>query len=135
MDYSLPGSSAHGDSPGKNIGVSSHSPLQGIFMTQRLNPALWADSLPSKPPGKPKNTGVGSLSLLQGIVPTWESNWVLLHCRRILHQLSYQESPSGKEPACQCRKYKRSRFNPWVGKIPWRRAWQPTPVFLPGKSL
>jgi len=29
---------------------------------------------------------------------------------------------------------KRSGFNPWFGKIPWRRAWQPTPVFLPGKS-
>ena len=37
----------------------------------------------------------------------------------------------GKEPACQCRRRKRLRFNPWVGKIPWRRAWQPTPVFLP----
>ena len=35
---------------------------------------------------------------------------------------------SGKEVACQCR---RLAFNPWVGKIPWRRAWQPTPVFLP----
>ena len=31
----------------------------------------------------------------------------------------------------QCR---RPRFDPWVGKIPWRRAWQPTPVFLPGES-
>ena len=30
--------------------------------------------------------------------------------------------------------YGRTRFNPWVGKIPWRRAWQPTPVFLPGES-
>ena len=29
---------------------------------------------------------------------------------------------------------KRHRFDPWVGKIPWRRAWQPTPVFLPGES-
>ena len=38
---------------------------------------------------------------------------------------------SGKEPTCQCW---RCRFNPWVRKIPWRRAWQPTPVFLPGKS-
>ena len=37
----------------------------------------------------------------------------------------------GKEPACQCR---RRRFDPWVGKIPWRRKWHPTPVFLPGKS-
>ena len=41
---------------------------------------------------------------------------------------------SGKESTCQCRRPKRNRFNPWVGKIPWRRKWQPTPVFLPGKS-
>ena len=38
---------------------------------------------------------------------------------------------SGKEPTCQCRG---PRFNPWVGKIPWRRKWQSTPVFLPGES-
>ena len=38
---------------------------------------------------------------------------------------------SGKESACQCR---RCRFNPWVGKIPWIRKWQPTPTFLPGES-
>ena len=38
---------------------------------------------------------------------------------------------SGKEFACQCRRY---RFYPWVGKIPWRRKWRPTQVFLPGKS-
>ena len=56
-------------------------------------PALQVDSLLSEPPGKPKNTGVGSLSLLQGIFPTQESNWGLLHCRRILYQLGYQESP------------------------------------------
>ena len=41
---------------------------------------------------------------------------------------------SGKEPTCQCRRHKRLRFDPWVRKIPWRRAWQPIPVFLPGKS-
>ena len=40
----------------------------------------------------------------------------------------------GKEPACQCRRRKTHGFDPWVRKIPWRRAWQPTPVFLPGKS-
>ena len=38
---------------------------------------------------------------------------------------------SGKEPACQCRRHKGRGFDPWVGKIPSRRAWQPTPVFLP----
>ena len=56
--------------------------------------ALQAVSLPSEPPGKPKNTGVGSLSLLQGNFPTQESNWDLLPCRQILYQLSYQRSPN-----------------------------------------
>ena len=55
-------------------------------------PSLQVDSLPAEPQGKPKNTGVGGLSLLQWIFPTQESNWGLLHCRRILHQLSYQGS-------------------------------------------
>ena len=41
---------------------------------------------------------------------------------------------SGKEPACQCRRHKRLGFDLWVRKIPWRKAWQPTPVFLPGES-
>ena len=41
---------------------------------------------------------------------------------------------SGKDPACQHRRHKRRGFDPWVGKIPWRRAWQPTPVFLPEES-
>ena len=43
--------------------------------------------------------------------------------------------PAGaKEPACQCRRHKRSSFHPWLGKMPWGKAWQPTPVFLPGES-
>ena len=41
---------------------------------------------------------------------------------------------SGKEYTCQGRRHKRRGFHPWVRKIPWRRAWQPTPVFLPGES-
>ena len=40
---------------------------------------------------------------------------------------------SGKESTCQCRRHKKWRFDPWVGKILWSRKWQPTPVFLPGK--
>ena len=55
------------------------------------SPALQADSLPSKQPEKPRNTGVGSPSILLGIFRTQESNWGLLHCRQILYQLSYQE--------------------------------------------
>ena len=56
-------------------------------MTERLS-----ISLPAKPPGKLKNTGVGSLSLLQGIFPTQESNWGLLYCRQILYQLNYNST-------------------------------------------
>ena len=41
-----------------------------------------------------------------------------------------QGGDSGKEPACQCRRHKKCRLHPWVGKIPWRRAWKPTPVIL-----
>ena len=51
------------------------------------SPALQADSLLPEPPGKPKNTGVGSLSLLQGIFPTQESTRGLLHCKWILYHL------------------------------------------------
>ena len=57
------------------------------------SPTLQADSLLSEPPGKPKHTGVGHLSLLQGILLTQESNRGLLHCRWILYQRSYQGSP------------------------------------------
>ena len=59
MGHSMPGSSVHGESPGKNAGVGCHALLQGIFPTQELN-------------------------------------WSLLHCRQIFHQLSYQGSPMYK---------------------------------------
>ena len=48
--------------------------------------------------------------------------------------LGFPGCSSGKEPACQCRRHKRHGFNSWVGKIPQRRAREPTPVFLPGES-
>ena len=75
--------------------LSSLSFLQGIFPTQGSNPGLHTlqvDSLPAEPQGKPKNVGVGSLSFLQQIFPTQEWNRGLLHCRRILYQLSYEGS-------------------------------------------
>ena len=58
------------------------------------SPTLQADSLPLEPPGKPKNTGVGSLSLLKGNFLTQESNWGFLYCRWILYQLSCLGSSS-----------------------------------------
>ena len=58
MDCSVPGSSVHGDSPGKNTGVGCHALLQGIFPTQGLNSLHWkVGSLPRTPAGKPKKAG------------------------------------------------------------------------------
>ena len=58
--------------------------------------------------------------------------WTVAHLAPLTMGFSRQEHWSGgKESACQCRRH---GFDPWVGKIPWRRKWQPTPVFLPGKS-
>ena len=95
MDCSLPGSSVHGDSPGKNTGVGNLSSLQGIFPTQGSNQVslIAGRFFTAEPPGKPKNIGVGGLSFPQGIFPTQESNRGLLHCRCILYQLSHKGSP------------------------------------------
>ena len=58
-------------------------------------------------------------------------SWFLI---RIPRQLGFPGGTSGKEPACQRRRRKRRGFHSWVGKMPWRRARQPTPVSLPGES-
>ena len=85
------------NSPGQNTGVDSLFPSPGYLPNPGIeprSPALHVDSIPAEPEGKPKITGVGSLSLLQGIFPTQESNQGLLHCRWILYQLSYEGSGS-----------------------------------------
>ena len=55
---------------------------------------------------------------------------VMSHCSVIW---GFPVGSAGKEPTYQCRRHKSRGFNPWVGKIPWRRVWQPTPVFLSGE--
>ena len=84
MDCSPPGSSVHGDSPGNNTGVGCYFLLQGIFLTQELNPGLprCRQTLPSESPGKPilmmlsifSCTCWSSLRLL-GKNVYWSSNW------------------------------------------------------------
>ena len=60
--------------------------------------------------------------------------WNLKNKTNVYNKTGFPGGTSGKESGCQCRRPKRCRFDPWVRKIPWRRAWQPTPVFLPGES-
>ena len=57
-----------------------------------------------------------------------QGTWYLLGSVYVSH---FPDGSDGKDSACQCR---RCKFNPWIGKLPWRRKWQPTPVFLPGES-
>ena len=55
-------------------------------------------------------------------------------CIRLLSFVSFPGGAWGQEPACQCRRHHSLGFDPSVGKIPWRRKWQPTPGFLLGES-
>ena len=94
MDCSLLGSSVYGDSPAKTLEWVAMTPPEDLpnLGIEPRSPALQVDSLPAEPQGKPKSTGVGSLSLLQQIFQTQELNQGLLHYRRILYQLSYEGS-------------------------------------------
>ena len=86
---------------------------------QRLaHPSLILETLPDSTKYR------GGFSLTRGILPSLS----LLHSDG--HFLGLPRWFSGKESPHQCRRH---RFNPCVGKIPWSRKWQPTPVFLPGK--
>ena len=81
------------------------------------SPRLQEDS---EPPGKP--------FFGRGAEGVWEG------CGGdVNNRMGFPGGASDKESACQCRRHKRHRFGPWVGKIPWRRKRQPTPVFLPGE--
>ena len=122
MNCSPLGSSVHGDSPDKNNGVGCHALLQGIFLTQGSNPGL-------------------------------------SHCRQISYRLSHQRShilnqklsgsklapvthwvhvfpggANGKESAPNAGDIREASSMPGSGRFPWRREWQPTPVFSPGES-
>ena len=92
MDCSSSGSSVHGIRQTRMLEWFAMPSSRGTFPTQGSNPVscLQADSLPSELPGKPKNTGVGSLSLLQGT--SQPRNGTGVSCW-ILYQLSYQGRP------------------------------------------
>ena len=119
--------------PGKNTGVSCHFLLQGIFPIQGLNSCLlhlllWqVDSLPL--------CHLGSIYIYMYVcvyIYIYMSTPICQDPLSSLVTISFGDFPGGtsdKEFACQCR---RPGFDPWVRKIPWRRKWKPTPVFLPG---
>ena len=73
---------------------------------------------------------------LRDLQPAPHIWWALTlwHSKHFISIISFNPYITlGKKPTCQCRRPKRHGFNLWVRKIPWRRKWQCTPVFLPGK--
>ena len=55
--------------------------------------------------------------------------------KKTANQEGVPGATSGEEPTCQCRRRKRRGLDPWTRKVPWRRKWHPTPVFLSGEAL
>ena len=99
-------------------------PTSGI---EPRSPALQADSLPCEPPGKPY-LAIPITCFLSAHLLIWSQD-LLRHRTLLMFQEEIQ--PCIVKPgSCQCRWH---RFDPWVGMIPWRKKWQLTPVFLPGK--
>ena len=99
-----------------------------------LNPMLISapcplNTDPSETSEKQQWTPGSCLKALDLFSPSAASFQCLFH--RSSASLGFPAGTGGKAPACQC---KRLGFDPWVGKIPWRRAWKPTPVFLPRES-
>ena len=107
MDWSSPGSSVHGVFQARILGWLAIS-----FSRRSPNPGIEAGS------------------------PTLQADSLLTELLLEIANLptGFPGGISGKEPVYQRRRLKRPAFDPYVGKIPWRRAWQPTPVFLPGES-
>ena len=68
------------------------------------------------------------------VVPNGNNDIFSYQANTLIEICSSAGGNSSKEPACQCRRYKRRQFDPWVRKLLWRSAQQPTPVFLPGES-
>ena len=66
--------------------------------------------------------------------PTESKSLFFTSVSRLLPCMQAPGGSSGKESACQGRRQKRFNYDPWVRKLPWRREWQSTPVFLPGES-
>ena len=132
---SPPGSSVHGDSPGKDIGMVCHALLQRIFPTQGSNPCLlsllhWqVGSLPLAPPGKHTFDFIIHLSALR------MEKEMAPHSSTLAWKIPWMKEPGRLQSMGSLR-----IGHEWATSLSlftllhWRRKWQPTPVFLPGES-
>ena len=117
------------DSPGENTGMGCH------FLLQCLKVKSESEVIQSCPTlSDPMDCSLPDSSA-QGIFQARVLEWVAIAFSIFAHYVDpFQSGPSGKEPACLCRRQKRLGFDPWVRKIPWRRTWKPTLVLMPRES-
>ena len=109
----------------KHSGMEPHSNMSLPTLGQSLNYCLQVDeALKSQVPHLPVNRDNSRTCLTE----FWRVSNEISPIANTKHELPWWLS--GKESACECR---RCGFNPWVRRTPWRRKWQPTLVFLPGK--
>ena len=118
MDHSLSGSSVHGILHAKILKWVAMLPCRGIFPTQGSEPCLYVSC-------------IGRQVLYHHCATREAPNLVA----NILKKWVFPGGASGKEPACQYRKHGRHGFDLWIRKIPWRRACNPLPVFLPENHM
>ena len=107
------------DSLGKNTGVGRHFLLQCV---KRKSESEVIQSCPTL--SDPMDCSLPG-SAIHGIFQARVLEW----------GATAFSNANGKEPACQCRRLNRCRFDSWLGKIPWRRAWQPTAEFCLEKPM
>ena len=127
------------DSPGKNTGVGCHFLLQCVKVKSESEVAqscpILCDPMDCSLPGSSFH-GISQARVLKWVAIAFsnaDSHRVLKTVNASIEYMS-EDKASDKELASQCRSLRRCRFDPWVWKIPWRRAWQPTPVFVSGES-
>ena len=116
--------------------VDCQPPLSMGFFRRKY----W-NGLPFPTPWDLPNSGIESASLVSPAMAgrffttsvTWEA-WSKFTRSLFKGRLGFPGGLVGKEPTCQFRRHERCAFDPWIGKIPWKRKLQPTPIFLPGES-
>ena len=114
--------------------IARQDPLsKGIFQARILE---WIAISTSKRSSLSRDqTSISRVSNIRRRILYHCATWKPKQTKTIPNFLGFPGGTSGQEPACQCRRHKRHRFHPWDRKIPWKRAWQPTLVFLPGEFM
>ena len=114
---------------------SIFGPLEFAIQDDNISPSLVTSRFPlpilsQVPPVPFVHHEIPTPLLMHKAILRWRRAGLRLY-QYVKESLSFPGSSVVKKSTFQCR---RCRFDPWVGKIPWRRKWLPSPVFLPGKS-